>query len=705
MSTQNAKSPARPDNQNFGTPLEMRFDEFSKSGVQDDLKILNEKPTQSRKSKGLDSKAYVEEMSRMLKDADVKLMSSAKQIEYYRKSVETLQQQNNEFRNEKQQVVRQLNSLFSLYNKQKKTIEQLKQSKNEIDNERQSYKDRILTLERENERLKLDRSRELEIITTRHKNSLEEMERRIADLEKKLSISEEEKHALKMSETDLKEQIRTKDKKLIETEYSLDTTKSKLEHEIALLTKQKEQMVLDNRTLEKKLANAEREEERRADEERRIRKELARLTYQNEEISEQAQRWKEKYNTATIQEQSALKKMKNVPEASETPKMQRLAEIERKLETILSYHKSSSKTQKNAQRVKEAQKEENENEPQSLVGTEGEEQKASVEQQNEEVPEENEENEDEGNPEDMLKNLTVQILEKDELRNVNIIKMFKLDRIQLEDKANEYKNLLKAMGALYFANKYAKMVTPLFQHWIEQHQLKNNEAQIDAEEQEEAEPQEVENQEENEIQNVQVENEENPDMQHIRGDTESDPGPMNNMLDEGLEQKVDENSANNAENVESVENEGSNEGELEMADPSKKPKKHGIQIDPELANREALGEELTEEMRNKNGSEEEAEIYGKHTGGEIRVEEQPADWDDQNPEGEQEEIDAEEQMEFAQNNNGSHEGEESDELNRNERMELVEDFGRGKSKGKAKSDQDPAEYFDDRLEEDEDNMN
>eukprot|EP00826_Nyctotherus_ovalis_P004923 TRINITY_DN11093_c0_g3_i1.p1 TRINITY_DN11093_c0_g3~~TRINITY_DN11093_c0_g3_i1.p1 ORF type:complete len:219 (-),score=73.03 TRINITY_DN11093_c0_g3_i1:150-761(-) len=76
--------------------------------------------------------------------------------------------------------------------------------------------------------------------------------------------------------------------------------------------------------------------------------------------------------------------------------------------------------------------------------------------------------------EGVLKDLTAQILDKEELQNENVVKRFKLDQIQLDDKENEYKNLLKAMGALYFANRYSKMIQPLFVAWKEKLQEKIN---------------------------------------------------------------------------------------------------------------------------------------------------------------------------------------------------------------------------------------
>ena len=665
------------DPQAFGSPLEVRPDEFSKSGVQDDLKVFYEKP-HSRKHKGIDSKGYVEEMSRMLKESDAKLLINAKQLELYKRSIENLQQQNGELINEKQQVVRQLQSLFTLYNKQKKTIEQLKDGKTDIETERKTFKDRVMALERENERLKLDRSRELELVTTRHKNIVEEMERRTADLEKKLALVDDEKHQLRMTETDLKEQLRTKDKKLMEAQYSLDSTKSKMDHEISLLTKQKEQATQDNKTLEKKLSSFEREEERRSDEERKVRKELARLTYANEELSDQIQRFKEK----SLQTEVAVHtKHKKRGETSETPSMQRLTEIERKLETILSYQKSGSKSSK-------VQKDE----PQSVNGTDQEEQRQSIEQQPEEVPEENEENEEESNPEDMLKNLTVQILEKDELQNMNIIKMFKLDLIQLDDKANEYKNLLKAMGALYFANRYGKMTGPLFNVWKARLQEKLKGSEVAVQEDENGNDNGNDNEDENEEENglepepegepeveVDVKDNREPEIdenhndeeeqdqnleQHIREDTESEPGHPNGLLDEGVhEAKEGEGSAEGLGSV----HENSNSGH-HLSKPC-------IEIDPDLANREAIVEPLTDEIRGKEGGDTDPEVYSK--GDEIRVDDRPEGWNGQEDE---------------QQSEGSQE--DNEEL---ARQDLLEGLGQ-KLKGRAKSDRD--EYSGEQVAED-----
>ena len=372
-----------------------------------------------------------------------------KQLDTYKKAVLSFQQQNKNLLLEKQQIVHQLQSLFSLYNKQKETIEQITRDKAESDRICQTWKERNQTLQHENDILKIGQSKEMEVISAKHKLMFEETERRISELQTKLSRTEDEKHRLMISETDYKDQVKEKEKKIVEMEYSLESMKSKMEHEIVLITRQKEQLNHENNSLQKKLAVEQREEDKRIENEREIRKELARLTYVNEELSDELQRWKKKYNTVSITSQANIQKPLD---ANDMNSSNRLAVIESKLESIL---KNQNQSEHEAEQ-KESQ-----------------------------------DDEDEESMEGMLKNLTVQILEKDEVKNANIIKMFKLDKIQLDDKEKEYKSLLKAMAALYFANRYGKIVPVLFECWKTKIQEKLN-GQIEGiqEQEDEAEMQE-----------------------------------------------------------------------------------------------------------------------------------------------------------------------------------------------------------------------
>ena len=423
----------------------------------------------------------------------------------YKRNCEILKQQNNELQNERQRLVYQLQSIFSLYNKQKATIERLDNGKKCAEQDKISYKNKLDDLEREKERLKKEQNRETENMISRYKSINEEMEQRIQKLEKRLTTTEEENHKLVLVDMDLKEQLRNKEKRLMDAEYSLESTRSKLERELELLRRQKEQYVQDKRSLEEKLEIVNKDIQRQFDNERSSRKELARLTYFNEELTEEVQRLKRKCNIGIEGKHYTRPR---IEESYETPNEQRLAGIERKLETILKYQKTSATIARSKQ------------EQQSINGEE----------------ESQEDQEDDENLEGMLKDLTAQILEKDELKNANVITMFKLDQIDLDDKEREYKNLLKAMAALYFANRYNKMVPSLFNYWKEKLQER-----------------------------------------------------IENCKDEVEELEEEENENENEEDVKYLE-----ETKNEMISKNPKAQKESLEIDTELANKEVMGRDITD---------------------------------------------------------------------------------------------------------------
>eukprot|EP00826_Nyctotherus_ovalis_P041951 TRINITY_DN4275_c0_g1_i1.p1 TRINITY_DN4275_c0_g1~~TRINITY_DN4275_c0_g1_i1.p1 ORF type:complete len:282 (+),score=107.65 TRINITY_DN4275_c0_g1_i1:554-1399(+) len=272
---------------------------------------------------------------------------------------------------------------------------------------------------------------------------LQEADRRVKELQGKLSRADDEAHRLMRIEKELKDQIKDREKKLAEAEYKLESMRSRLEHEVSVMTKQKEQLKQENASLQKKLSLEQKEEQKHIDSERELRREIARLTYANEELTEELDRQRKKF--ANYRSQAGLQRLGN---ESEEQSVNRLAKIEQKLETILKHQ-----------------------EPQSDNAEDSDEEKSM---------------------DGVLKNLTLQILDKSELQNAHIIRMFKLDQINLEDKQNEYKNLLKAMAALYFANRYGKIVPALFDCWRTKFQEKGEVEGI--EEQDEAE---MEDQQEN----------------------------------------------------------------------------------------------------------------------------------------------------------------------------------------------------------------
>ncbi len=249
-----------------------------------------------------------------------------------------------------------------------------------------------------------------------------------------------------------------RERAVADAERAFEAKKARIEHEVALVAQQKAQLAQETKALERKVEGFKKEEDGWLESERALRKETARLNYANEELTEKVAYWKAKCEAA---EKSGDQQRKYSKATShEAVKMQKLAEIEHKLETLTALQRQAAGTKvlvssaPAAEPGKEAPEQEEE-------GQNEEETEGKAEEQKE--PEGGE-----GNEEEMLRNLTAQILEKEELKNVNVARYFKLDKIQLHDKDNEYKNLLKAMGALYFANRYSKMIPTLFAHWKEQ---------------------------------------------------------------------------------------------------------------------------------------------------------------------------------------------------------------------------------------------
>eukprot|EP00826_Nyctotherus_ovalis_P043910 TRINITY_DN4687_c0_g5_i1.p1 TRINITY_DN4687_c0_g5~~TRINITY_DN4687_c0_g5_i1.p1 ORF type:complete len:440 (+),score=121.39 TRINITY_DN4687_c0_g5_i1:260-1579(+) len=369
---------------------------------------------------------------------------------------ESLQRENCQLLREKEQVVKQLQLLFGIYTRQKRVIQKLDATVSESESELKEREDKIKFLE-ENERVKLSQGQELEILKVRHKSEIDILRQKLKDLESKLLILEDEKHKLALSELELKDQLQKHSKKNVEAEHLANLAKSKLQHEINALSKHKEQLVQDNRSLESKLSLLSRENEKLVEETQRLHKEVNRLNFTNEELTDQLQRWRLKASKGSILKLGRI---------IETPRMQRLAEIERKLEAIIKHQRKNNEEE--------------------LQKTEENAHKESAEE--------------ESNLEDMLRDLTAQIMDKDELQNPNVIRKFKLDQVKLEDRENEYKNLLRAMGALYFTNRYKAMLPFLFSHWRDLLYEKLEE-----------EKKEVDN--------------------RVKGNTASVPGPLNKALE------------------------------------------------------------------------------------------------------------------------------------------------------------------------------
>ncbi len=197
-----------------------------------------------------------------------------------------------------------------------------------------------------------------------------------------------------------------------------------------------------------------------------------------------------------------------------------------------------------------------------------------------------------GKSDDLLRKLTEKILQKDELQNSHIISMFKLDQIDLDDKPKEYQNLLKAMGALYYANRHAKLVARAFATWKarlqEQLQRENGaepieegkepEADAEARESEELVPP-PRNTEENVVE--EPDQDQNQDQEPSQQKEAGVPGESTEERDQGPQ--PDENAEAGEE-----EEEGKEKGKGRPA----------IEINTDLANKEG-GMEANEQMINE----------------------------------------------------------------------------------------------------------
>lgn len=97
---------------------------------------------------------------KMIKDAEGKVFTAARQAEQYKRMAETYQRNHSVLLQEKQYIVVQLQSLFALYNKQKKSLEQLTKEKETAELEAKSLKEHSENLEKTLSRLRIDMGRD-----------------------------------------------------------------------------------------------------------------------------------------------------------------------------------------------------------------------------------------------------------------------------------------------------------------------------------------------------------------------------------------------------------------------------------------------------------------------------------------------------------------------------------------------------------------
>jgi len=403
-----------------------------------------------QKTKGKDYKRNIDELNGMLKISDLKLNEKNRLIESYKQTIENI---NNKYTNlikENNKAVSQLQSLFQVYNKQKLHVSKLELQNADHEQILQNYTERIKALEITNTTLKQELNKEIEqrreltinynvffhiLVKKKSQNELDSLKSKIRELQSKLSTSESDSEKYRAEIKSLHSKLLIKDKQISETELQNNQNVHNLKNDLHLANLKISQQSQQIESLEKTIARVQKEDSRRFTEERSLRKEITKLTVENEELHEKLNYWKNK-NTLEIS------KMITDPKPEEYENIHRVTQIEQKLDALTEIYKNNLNMQ-NATEI--------ENPPHVP--------QQSIENQSENIAESEE------SPQNVIKSLTIQILQKDELKNMNIIKDFKLDQIDLEDKSREYKNFLKAMAALYFANKYRKLIPNLFSHW------------------------------------------------------------------------------------------------------------------------------------------------------------------------------------------------------------------------------------------------
>eukprot|EP00826_Nyctotherus_ovalis_P039496 TRINITY_DN3803_c0_g3_i1.p1 TRINITY_DN3803_c0_g3~~TRINITY_DN3803_c0_g3_i1.p1 ORF type:complete len:513 (-),score=157.19 TRINITY_DN3803_c0_g3_i1:615-2153(-) len=182
------------------------------------------------------------------------------------------------------------------------------------------------------------------------------------------------------------------------------------------------------------------------EEKKRLRKEITDLTFTNDELQERVAYYQRKYkNAISDYEEELIRKQNGEGALRSDQTLKKLMEIEEKLSNI-------------NVAVREVSEEDSKQED------------VDTEKLLEEDPENIEKNLtsyqlQKGKGKNLLKKLTRKILQKEELKNAHIQNLFRLDEIDLKDRENEYENLLKAMGALYYANRKVKLTSEFFNYW------------------------------------------------------------------------------------------------------------------------------------------------------------------------------------------------------------------------------------------------
>lgn len=457
-------------------------------GIESNYKTMLENEKKLQKSMLEESKGEMTELRLKLKDAEGKWISGESMITDFKNFIERVILHNEELKVECSNLLRQLKQLYLLYNGLKK-MKIKGASGGEEKKEREieteiTLKERIMFLERELKGMKERDAEGRKKQNQEFARDMEKLKEEVEIKERERKRAEEEKNMANDTIEKLRHEIEALNSKIAEIMASSDEKKITISEEAMKLKIENVKLTLTLKTCQEKLEWSEKERIMLSEKNRDYEKNLSNLSYNK----------KEQQPPLPHSEQKEKEPM-NDPQT-----LEKLAVIEKKLSLLLSYsttHKNKQRHHHKQNRIyqdqqlgigdkpyKEEDESEGEGEPEGNNQDEGE---------SDSLEEELRYPTEKGASKSVLKHLTQKILKKPELNNKHIVKLFKLDQISLDDKANEYKNLLKAMGALYFANKHAKLVAFLFGRWKECTKGIIRREEDEEEEQEEAHEEEEDN--------------------------------------------------------------------------------------------------------------------------------------------------------------------------------------------------------------------
>eukprot|EP01022_Parablepharisma_sp_SALTPOND_P012964 TRINITY_DN1688_c0_g1_i1.p1 TRINITY_DN1688_c0_g1~~TRINITY_DN1688_c0_g1_i1.p1 ORF type:complete len:765 (-),score=132.35 TRINITY_DN1688_c0_g1_i1:6131-8425(-) len=283
--------------------------------------------------------------------------------------------------------------------------------------------------------VKQKQQREIELLTSRSKDYA---------LDNRAVEEKMQRH--KKVEQELRAENLRLQKRVSELEASADIKYNQYKAELNKLAEEKERALREADEWHSNFEEMNREIEDQRENEKTLRKELARVTFANDELQEKVAYYQRRYKSAIAEHEGEMRRKRHEEvTAREDLTLQKLSDIEQKLANLHIVLSPKEEHRETEERV----------DTEKLLEGDSE----SFEHKLENYQKHK------GRDDNLLQKLTSKILQKEELQNSHIRELFKLEEIDLEDKANEYKNLLKAMGALYYANRHAKLVAGVFSYW------------------------------------------------------------------------------------------------------------------------------------------------------------------------------------------------------------------------------------------------